>query len=101
MSSHFDRSILWIYEMFSSLLLAESKEGANSLFEEVLKRKDHADATRNALNVMQRFKFLFHLPCNIERNINKVCLLHLIVAITVFFRSLNILSFLRVITASS
>ncbi|KAG1704403.1 Exocyst complex component 2 [Nymphon striatum] len=49
----------------------KSKEGANALFEEVLKRKDHADATRNALNVMQRFKFLFNLPCNIERNINK------------------------------
>ena len=44
---------------------------ANKLFEEVLARRDRADATRNALGVMQRFKFLFSLPVSIERNIRK------------------------------
>lgn len=38
----------------------------------MLGRKDKADSTRNALNVLQRFKFLFNLPLNIERNIQKV-----------------------------
>lgn len=45
---------------------------ADTLFQEVLGRKDKADSTRNALNVLQRFKFLFNLPLNIERNIQKV-----------------------------
>nr|CAD7446431.1 unnamed protein product [Timema bartmani] len=44
---------------------------ANKLFEEVLARRDRADATRNALGVLQRFKFLFSLPVSIERNIRK------------------------------
>ncbi|XP_058878600.1 exocyst complex component 2-like isoform X1 [Acipenser ruthenus] len=44
---------------------------ADTLFQEVLGRKDKADSTRNALNVLQRFKFLFNLPLNIERNIQK------------------------------
>ncbi|XP_012872061.1 PREDICTED: exocyst complex component 2 [Dipodomys ordii] len=44
---------------------------ADALFQEVLGRKDKADSTRNALNVLQRFKFLFNLPLNIERNIQK------------------------------
>lgn len=41
------------------------------MFVDVLGRKDRADATRNALNVMNRFKFLFFLPANIETNIAK------------------------------
>merc|ERR1711953_475079 len=41
------------------------------MFFDVLGRKDRADATRNALNVMNRFKFLFYLPANIEANILK------------------------------
>ncbi|MBN3309213.1 EXOC2 protein, partial [Amia calva] len=44
---------------------------ADTLFQEVLGRKDKADSTRNALNVLQRFKFLFNLPLNIEKNIQK------------------------------
>lgn len=44
---------------------------ANKLFDEVLSRRDRADATRNALGVLQRFKFLFSLPVTIERNIRK------------------------------
>lgn len=49
-----------------------ASDTADTLFQEVLGRKDKADSTRNALNVLQRFKFLFNLPLNIERNIQKV-----------------------------
>ena len=36
------------------------------MFFSVLDRKDNADRTRNALMVLNRFKFLFHLPANIR-----------------------------------
>lgn len=52
-------------------VLNRASETADTLFQEVLGRKDKADSTRNALNVLQRFKFLFNLPLNIERNIKK------------------------------
>ncbi|KAL4631005.1 exocyst complex component 2 [Arapaima gigas] len=52
-------------------ILKRANDTANTLFLEVLGRKDKADSTRNALNVLQRFKFLFNLPLNIERNIQK------------------------------
>lgn len=39
------------------------------MFEDVLSRREKADATRNALAVMMRYKFLFFLPVNIEHNI--------------------------------
>lgn len=39
-------------------LLSKSDVIASSLFKEVLERKEKADATRNALNVLQRFKFV-------------------------------------------
>lgn len=55
-----------------SLPLSGASNTADTLFQEVLGRKDKADSTRNALNVLQRFKFLFNLPLNIERNIQKV-----------------------------
>uniref|UniRef100_A0A8C7I8C2 Exocyst complex component 2 n=1 Tax=Oncorhynchus kisutch TaxID=8019 RepID=A0A8C7I8C2_ONCKI len=51
--------------------LAGASDTADTLFQEVLGRKDKADSTRNALNVLQRFKFLFNLPLNIERNTHK------------------------------
>jgi exocyst complex component 2 len=51
--------------------ISESVVEANKLFDEVLARRDRADATRNALGVLQRFKFLFSLPVSIERNIRK------------------------------
>ncbi|KAB7496858.1 Exocyst complex component 2 [Armadillidium nasatum] len=47
------------------------KEEADKLFEDVLHRKDRADGTRNAINVLKRFRFLFYLPVNTERNIQK------------------------------
>ncbi|XP_070302327.1 exocyst complex component 2 isoform X2 [Salvelinus sp. IW2-2015] len=52
-------------------VLNRASDTADTLFQEVLGRKDKADSTRNALNVLQRFKFLFNLPLNIERNIQK------------------------------
>lgn len=51
--------------------ILRSKEEADSLFKDVLGRRDRAEATRSALGVLQRFKFLFHLPCTLERNIQK------------------------------
>jgi len=44
---------------------------ANKLFEEVLSRRERADATRSALAVLQRFRFLFSLPGSIERNVKR------------------------------
>lgn len=44
---------------------------ANKLFEDVLSRRERADATRSALAVLQRFRFLFGLPGAIEKNIKK------------------------------
>ncbi|XP_024622165.1 exocyst complex component 2 isoform X2 [Neophocaena asiaeorientalis asiaeorientalis] len=52
-------------------VLNRASNTADTLFQEVLGRKDKADSTRNALNVLQRFKFLFNLPLSIERNIQK------------------------------
>lgn len=51
--------------------IESSKEEANKLFQEVLARRERADATRNALAVLLRFKFLFCLPSTIERNMQK------------------------------
>ncbi|KAK3764200.1 hypothetical protein RRG08_044127 [Elysia crispata] len=53
------------------VLLMQAKSCADGLFQEVLGRKDKADSTRNALSVIQKFRFLFHLPLNIQRNIQK------------------------------
>ncbi|XP_058808366.1 exocyst complex component 2 [Phymastichus coffea] len=48
--------------------IKQSMLEANKLFDDVLARRDRADATRNALSVMQRYKFLFCMPVNIEKN---------------------------------
>lgn len=48
--------------------IKQSMTEANKLFDDVLARRDRADATRNALSVMQRYKFLFCMPVNIEKN---------------------------------
>lgn len=44
---------------------------ANKIFDDVLSRKDNADSTRAALSIMTRYKFLFQLPGNIDKNIAK------------------------------
>ena len=51
--------------------ISECKEEADKMFFDVLGRKDKADKTRNALTVLNRFKFLFQLPANIRRNLAK------------------------------
>ncbi|XP_068965982.1 exocyst complex component 2 isoform X2 [Bombus flavifrons] len=51
--------------------IKQSMSEANKLFDDVLARRDRADATRNALSVMQRYKFLFCMPINIEKNIKR------------------------------
>ncbi|XP_076758036.1 exocyst complex component secretory 5 [Xylocopa sonorina] len=51
--------------------IQQSMSEANKLFDDVLARRDRADATRNALAVMQRYKFLFCMPINIEKNIKR------------------------------
>lgn len=45
---------------------------ADRLFKEVLSRKDRADATRNALSVLTRFRFIFFLAESIDENMVKV-----------------------------
>lgn len=45
---------------------------ANKLFADVLNRKERADSARNALSVLQRFKFLFFLPSTIDKHLDKV-----------------------------
>lgn len=40
----------------------------------MLDRKVKADASRNALTVLQRYRFLFSLPRSIEKNIKNVSL---------------------------
>lgn len=52
-------------------LLENASSKAKSLFATVLNCKDRADSIRNTLGVLQRFKFLFYLPLNIEKNIKK------------------------------
>lgn len=54
-----------------SIISSGCKEEADKLFEDVLHRKDRADGTRNAINVLKRFHFLFYLPVHTERNIHK------------------------------
>lgn len=52
-------------------LVAESISLADSLFSEILSRKENADKTREALSLLTRHKFLFQLPASIDKNIRK------------------------------
>ena len=51
--------------------IAKCKEEADKMFFDVLGRKDKADKTRNALTVLNRFKFLFHLPASIRTHLSR------------------------------
>ncbi|RWS10702.1 Exocyst complex component 2-like protein [Dinothrombium tinctorium] len=51
--------------------IQKALDEAHEIFDTVLTKKDMADSTRNALNVLQRYRFLFNLPSSIERNIVK------------------------------
>ena len=42
------------------------------MYDTDLARKDYSDTIRNALNVIQRYKFIFHLPQTIERSVKRV-----------------------------
>ncbi len=44
------------------------------MYDTDLARKDDSDTIRNALNVIQRYRFIFHLPQTIERSIKRVYL---------------------------
>ncbi|XP_026324011.1 exocyst complex component 2 isoform X2 [Hyposmocoma kahamanoa] len=51
--------------------IEESITLADSLFSEILSRKENADKTREALSLLTRHKFLFQLPASIDKNIRK------------------------------
>ncbi|XP_045761389.1 exocyst complex component 2 [Maniola jurtina] len=51
--------------------IEESISLADSLFSEILSRKENADKTREALSLLTRHKFLFQLPATIDKNIRK------------------------------
>ncbi|XP_053600638.1 exocyst complex component 2 [Plodia interpunctella] len=51
--------------------IEESITLADSLFSEILSRKENADKTREALSLLMRHKFLFQLPASIDNNIRK------------------------------
>lgn len=51
--------------------IKKSMTEANKLFQDVLARREKADQTRNALAVLQRYRFLFSLPLSISNNIAK------------------------------
>ncbi|CAH0722849.1 unnamed protein product, partial [Brenthis ino] len=51
--------------------IEESISLADSLFSEILSRKENADKTREALSLLTRHKFLFQLPSSIDKNIRK------------------------------
>lgn len=57
------------YDLLFISSVIESLKEATNLFHGVLTRREKAEATRNALAVMTRYKFLFQLPINIDRNI--------------------------------
>ncbi len=56
--------------------LIEISRIAHSMYDTDLARKDYSDTIRNALNVIQRYKFIFHLPQTIERSVKRVYLIH-------------------------
>ncbi len=58
--------------LFVCLFLTDSAKQAQEIFNGILKSKVRADTTRNALTVLQRYRFLFGLPKNIEKNIRNV-----------------------------
>lgn len=49
----------------------ESIHSSHALFDDVLTRREKADKSRAALSVLNRYKFLFCLPTNIEKNASK------------------------------
>ncbi|TKR93356.1 hypothetical protein L596_007830 [Steinernema carpocapsae] len=61
----------WPLTMNLNDKISESRKTADKLFLDVLNRKDRADATRNALSILTRFRFIFFLPSSIDENLAK------------------------------
>lgn len=59
-------------ELVGRVQVVEAHDKADTLFSKVLSRKDTADATRNALNVLTRFQFIFNLPSQIDKRVAEV-----------------------------
>ncbi|CAJ0570138.1 unnamed protein product, partial [Mesorhabditis spiculigera] len=51
--------------------IKDARSEAETVFKDVLARKDKADSTRNALSVLTRFKFIFFLNKSIDENMAK------------------------------
>ena len=49
------------------------------MYDTDLARKDYLDTISNALNVIQRYKFIFHLPQTIERSVKRVNVIIIII----------------------
>lgn len=60
---------------------------AHAIFDAIISRKDKSDSTRNALNVLQRYRFLFNLPSNIDKSMQRK---DYDVVINDFFRARNL-----------
>uniref|UniRef100_A0A0K0CYQ4 Exocyst complex component 2 n=1 Tax=Angiostrongylus cantonensis TaxID=6313 RepID=A0A0K0CYQ4_ANGCA len=60
-----------VIKQIGSQVISEARVKAESVFKDVLSRKDRADATRNALSVLTRFKFIFFLSKTIDDNMKK------------------------------
>ncbi|CAF4393422.1 unnamed protein product, partial [Rotaria sp. Silwood2] len=52
-------------------IMKEISRIAHSMYDTDLARKEYSDKICNALNVIQRYKFLFHLPQTIERSVKR------------------------------
>ncbi|CAF2916733.1 unnamed protein product, partial [Rotaria sp. Silwood2] len=52
-------------------IMKEISRIAHSMYDTDLARKEYSDKICNALNVIQRYQFLFHLPQTIERSVKR------------------------------
>lgn len=69
--------------------IKSANEEAHAIFDNIISRKDDADSMRNALNVLQRYRFLFNLPSNIDKSMQRK---DYDVVINDFFRAKNLFS---------
>ena len=57
---------------FLSLSLSGADSLAQKVYSDILSYRSKAETIRNALAVLQRYRFLFNLPKSIEKNISNV-----------------------------
>ncbi|OTF74511.1 exocyst complex component 2-like protein [Euroglyphus maynei] len=69
--------------------IKSANDEAHAIFDNIISRKDDADSMRNALNVLQRYRFLFNLPSNIDKSMQRK---DYDVVINDFFRAKNLFS---------